>query len=274
MQRLDTGFSHRSRKAAAGNRRLIAATVAVLLLIVIDIISGGFVRSIVRAGVSGTLTVTHASITRIAESGFFSSRTSLAHENAALSARIAELQERAALSTALQSQLSALSQADHVVATAPGITVPVVSSSIASPYGTFLIGGGSADGIVAGAIVLSAEGTVIGTVSDAGAHSATVLEIFSAGRVTDAIIDGAPLSVRGTGGGNGKTLAPHGVKITEGDAVIAPSFGERPIGIVGHVNSDPSSAATEVFIGTPVNMDALQYVVVAPAVAVPAAAKK
>lgn len=252
----------------------MAATVLVVLLIGIDVVTGGSVRSVARAGVSGTLSIMHASLARVAESGFFSSRSELAHQNAALSARVAELEERSALSTALESQLEALAQADHVVATAPGITVPVVSSSIASPYGTFLIGAGASEGIAAGAIVLSTQGTVIGTVSDVGAHSASVLEIFSAGRVTDALIDGAPLSVRGAGGGNGKTLAPHGVEISVGDAVIAPELGERPIGIVGHVNADPSNAATEVYIGTPTAMDALQYVVVIPAIAAPVPGKK
>ncbi|HVM73971.1 MAG TPA: rod shape-determining protein MreC [Candidatus Paceibacterota bacterium] len=263
MQHDARSFYH-SRDTHSGRGRLLLATGIVLLLVVTDIVSHGIVRSSVRAGVSTVTSALREIGAHIAQNGYFASHAALAHENQSLQAEVAALQERAALATALQAQVDALSNIDHLVTSDPGITAPVVSSSLASPYGTFLIGAGTVDGITVGSTVLSTQGTVVGTVSDAGGHTSTVLEIFAPGRAINALLDGVALSVKGKGGGNASALVPHGLSIAVGDAVISPTLGERPIGIVGHVDNDPSSAAIQVYIGSIVNLDALRYVFVVP----------
>jgi cell shape-determining protein MreC len=143
----------------------------------------------------------------------------------------------------------------------------VASSFIASPYGTFLIGAGARDGITVGSLVLSDaadHAVVVGTISDISAHTATVVELFAPQHSLDALLDGAPVIVKGTGGGNATAEVPNGIKVIPGDALTAPEFSGRVIGVVGHIDANPSNAAIEVSVGTPVNLASMQYVFVVP----------
>ena len=255
-------FSYRDRTATSGRRRLIYATAGVIALLLIDVITGGSIRSFVRDTAGHLSNGFHAAGERISAGGYFTSHAALASENESLKAQLATLQERAALATALQAQVTALSSLTHLAAAQTGITVPIASSFIASPYGTFLIGAGVDQGILRGSIVLSQAGTVIGSVTDVGPHTATVTELFAPGKVIDAQLDGASIVVHGAGGGNATSQVPRGLKIVPGDAVIAPGFNGRVVGIVGHVDSDPSNAAIQVYIGSPVNLASLSYVFV------------
>ncbi len=262
---MDNGFSYRARSTNVGRQRLWAATALVVVLFAVDLLSGGAVRGFVREGVSSLSLAFERLGADISASGFFNSRASLESENEALKAQVASLQEQAALSGALQAQVGALESVVHLAQSAPGITAPVASSFIASPYGTFLIAAGSDEGVVSGALALSGEGVVVGRISDVSAHAATVLEIFAAEHSVDALLDGAPVTVTGEGGGNGKAEVPNGVTVSPGNAVTAPEFEGRVIGIVGHVDANPSNAAIQVSIGSPVDLGELQYVYVVPA---------
>jgi cell shape-determining protein MreC len=239
---------------------LVVATLVVVLLFIVDTLSGGGVRIVARS-ITSTLSqgLSHIA-TSIFGSGYLSSRSALESENRSLTAQVAQLQERAALATALQAQVQVLASMAHLAESVPGITAPVTSSVIASPYGTFLIGVGTAQGVRTGALALSSEGLVIGRVSQVDAHTSTVVETFAPGATTQALLVGAALTVRGVGGGNAITQAPHGLVVHVGDAVTAPEFAGRPIGIVGHVDSNPSSATVQVYIGLPITLSALQYV--------------
>ena len=261
---MDSGFSYSSRKTNVGRRRLWIATALVVILFLLDLVSGGKVRALVRDGVAVVSTGFHHIGQSIAASGFFRSNASLASENQSLKAQVAALQEQAALSDALQAQITSLSSITHLAQTVPGITAPVASSFIASPYGTFLIGAGAAEGVTRNALVLSDQGVVIGTISDVSAHTATVLELFAPEHSVNALLDGSPISAKGTGGGNATAQVPNGVSVNPGDAVTAPEYGGRVIGIVGHVDSNPSNAAMQVSIGSAVNLASMQYVYVVP----------
>ena len=259
---MNARFSYRDPHAGAGRRRLVIATIVVIALFLVDMVTGGAVRAIVRAGAVKVSLLSHAIGMRIDAGGYFSTHAALASQDLALQARVATLEEQAALSSSLQAQVASLSTMAHLAANVQGITAPIASSFIASPYGTFLIGAGVDEGVSLNSSVLSGDGTVVGTVSEVGDHTATVTEIFAPGHSTDELLDGAPVSVRGMGGGNATTQVPHGITVAPGDAVTAPGFLGRTIGIVGHVNTDPSSAALEVNIGSPVNLSALRYVYV------------
>jgi cell shape-determining protein MreC len=272
---MDRGFSYSSRSTNVGRRRLWIATFIVIVLFAIDLVSGGAVRGAIRDGIADISLVVRRIGSNISASGFFTSKASLAAENQSLEAQVAALQEQAALSNALQAQVATLSSMTHLAATSDGVTASVASSFIASPYGTFIIGAGSDEGITTGAIVLSddvtdaeaniaGEGVVVGTVSDVSAHTATVSEIFAPDHSVDALLDGAPISVKGSGGGNATADAPNGIPVQQGDAVTAPEFAGRVIGIVGHVDANPSNAAIAVSIGSPVNLASMQYVFVVP----------
>ena len=259
---MNARFSYRDRDTGAGRRRLLIATFVVLAILIVDVVTGGAVRGIVRSSAARVSLVMSAITMRIGAGGYFTTHAALASQNQALHAEVASLEEQAALSSSLQAQVTALSTMAHLAQQAQGITAPVASSFIASPYGTFLIGAGIDEGIAPNATVLSGEGTVVGIVTAVSAHTSTVTDIFAPGHTIDALLDGAPVVVHGSGGGNATTQVPHGVTVVPGDVVTAPSLQGRTIGTVGHVNTDPSSAAMQVYVGSPVNRAALQYVFV------------
>jgi cell shape-determining protein MreC len=237
-------------------------TAFVVFLFMADVISGGKVRALVRSATTSVSVVFQHIGADLFGQGYFTSQATLAAENAALKAELTILQERAALATALQGQVAAISSLAHLTQETSGITAPVTSSVLSSPYGTFLIGAGGAEGVALGAVVLSENGVVVGSVSDVRTHSATVLEIFASGHSENALLDGTPIVTKGAGGSNATTQVPHGITVSPGDAVTDPSLGGRVIGLVGHVEVNPSSAAAQVYIGSPVNLASLQYVYV------------
>ena len=259
---MNTRFSYRERSVGSGRRRLLVATLCAVFLIIFDTLSGGVVRSIVRSGVASLSSGSYALGEIIFGSGYFTSHAALAKENQSLKEQLAILEERAALGSALQAQITVLAGMAHLAQTVPGITVPIASSFLASPYGTFFIGAGSIEGVSKDALVLSEGGVVLGRVSSVSPHTATVVEIFAAGHAINALVDGASIGVSGRGGGNGSALVPHGVVVAVGDAITVPEFDGRIIGIVGHVDDNPSSAATQIYIGSPVNLATRSYVFV------------
>jgi cell shape-determining protein MreC len=183
---------------------------------------------------------------------------------------LADLEERAAASEALRAENDALRALVNVVGTSSeetggGVTVPVVSSTRSSPYGTFLIGAGVLDGITQNSIVLTSGGFVIGTVTDTASHTAVVTEVFAPAASIDASVNGAPASVLGSGGGNAHTKVPRDLAVAVGDPVFAAVFEQRAIGVVGAVASSSASASQDVYIRLPVNLAALQYVYIIPA---------
>jgi cell shape-determining protein MreC len=243
-------------------RSLWAATALVVFILVIDIFSGGKVRNEARAvGSFFSFALFHAA-SSVGGSGFFSSRASLEAQNRALVSQVNLYEERAAGFAVLQTENEQLRALTHLAQTTPGISAPVVSSVISSPYGTFLIGAGTGDGIVRGSEVLTSGGFVVGTVSDVGAHTSTVSETFAPGASVKAVIRGTPVSIAGSGGGNAQTSVPRNVLVLSGDSVISPELGQRPIGVVGEVSSSTAQASQTIYIRLPVSLGALQFVYV------------
>ncbi|HUO55982.1 MAG TPA: rod shape-determining protein MreC [Candidatus Paceibacterota bacterium] len=259
---MNNSFSYRSRSTSIGRRRLLAATLLIVVVFIIDSITGGKIRALVREGVAGVSSAFDHIAGNVMNHGYFETHAALAAQNATLQAEVNSLQAQIALTNSLKAQNTSLQELVHLAQTQQGIAAPVASSFIASPYGTFLIGAGSAQGITQGSLVLTGENVVIGEVSNVGTDSATVLELLAPGSTIDAQLDGSSIVAHGKGGGNALAEAPNGLVITTGDSVTAPEFNERVIGIVGHVDSDPSNATQQVSIGLPVNLSSLQYVYV------------
>lgn len=247
-----------------GRRRLWAATVLVLLLFGADIISGGALRARIRAFSAGISVHGGALISRIAGSGFFSSRASLAAQNRSLAEQLQQYEERASAYSALEEENAQLRALVGLAAHTHGLTAPVVSSLYASPYGTFLIGAGSAEGVAHGNIVLSSEGFVLGEVADVALHTSVVHETFAPDASVDAIVNGTAVTLEGEGGGNARATIPRGVSIAVGASASAPQYAGRPVGIVGGVATSSGGAAQDLFVRIPVNRSGLQFVYVAP----------
>jgi len=240
---------------------LFIATLVVVVVLVIDVISGGMIRAKLRtfgavlwqtsSGIHGT----------IFNSGYFASHRALADENTMLREQLARAEERAAAYSVLKDENDGLRALEQVVRTERGVTAPIVSSLIASPYGTFLIGAGAND-VHPGDLVLTDAGFVAGTVSDVGSRTSLVNQTFAADASIDVRIAGASVVASGYGGGNARAILPRDITVKVGDAVVAPAYGGRAVGVVGNVRSDPANADQTVYIRIPVNLSSLRFVYV------------
>ena len=258
-----SGFSHRSLHGdKEGRRRLFAMTALVVLIILIDTFTGGSVRAMVRNAAASVWLQSEHARTAIGENGYFSSRRALANENAMLREQNAQYREKAVAHDVLAEENSQLRASLSLAQNKTGMTAPVVSSFKSSPYGTFLIGAGSGDPIAVGDFVVTQGGFVVGVVSEVLQKTSSVRGVFSAGEVTDALLGQTAVVVTGDGGGNAHTGVPRGVEVAEGDPVVAPAYGGRAIGIVGRVESSPTSPDQQVYIRLPVNLTTLRYVFV------------
>ncbi len=250
-----------SRRNNAPRRRLFVVSLAVLAVVGVDVVTGGAARSLVQRGVS----YAHAGlghITSVVEgSGFFSSRSALARENADLRARLSALEEERALCVAQAPEREILEKLAHLAEQSVGISARVVSAPEASPYGTFHIDVGHARGIAKGDAVVSPEGFLIGEVLAVTEDRATVAEVFAPGAQVIVSVGGAHAEALGMGDGNARIDIARGVDVQEGDAVVASNYA-RTVALVGHVITDASSATIHVYARSPINLEALSYVYV------------
>lgn len=252
-----------SRRRTPGIRPLAAATLLVIALVAADAGSGGAVRRIVRESGASASGFASRMLRGVSESGVFASRRSLEERAASLEAEASRLRPLAAAAPVLQAendQLRALVR----LAEPGGVTAPVVSSVLSSPYGTFVIGAGAQEGIVPGAVVVGADGYAIGVVSDVSPHRATVREALAPDAKTEAVIGGIAAVLTGSGGGNGRAPLPRDAAVSPGELAFAPALGQRPVGIVGAIASSSASATQEAYVRLPVNLSSLRYVYVIP----------
>jgi cell shape-determining protein MreC len=234
-------------------RGLIIASVSVCLILIVDAMTGGALRAPIHTTVA-IVTGWARSVGDDVEGRIFGrSRTAPA-----------DIAAEAAQASALQQENTQLRALVHLAQATSGVTVPVVSSLTASPYGTFLIGGGSAAGIGQGDLVLTAEGYAIGRISAIQSGMGIVAEFLAPGNSFDATVHGASITVEGEGGGNGRAEVPRAVPVAIGDIVTVAALGQRPVAIVGGVASTTASASQTVYFQLPANRVALQYVYVTP----------
>jgi len=253
-------YTYRGARRGESRRRLALTTGIVVLVFLADLVTGGVGGESIRAA-TGVLWSVGAQIERaIRSTGFVASRSSLASENDALRTQLAQYEQRVAAASAAVAENELLRSMARLAADEPGITAPVISSFQASPYGTFFVGAGTADGIMHGALVLSPDGYVIGRISDVGPHTALVDQLFAPTKELDALARDVPLSLVGEGGGNAVARAPRGSAVAVGDVVVAPTLGGRPVAVVGAAEADPAAAFTLVSARVPANIAALRFV--------------
>jgi cell shape-determining protein MreC len=260
---MGNGFRPGPAPTRKGRRQLFLVTLLAIFVVLLNMALGGKVSAMVRDVVAPVSDFGGKIGTAISQSGYFSSRRALEAQVSALQDEVQQDQLQAAAFAAVEQQNASLSSLEHLAQTSPGIAAPVTSSIVSSPYGTFTIGAGNADGISSGALVLSSGGFVIGKVAQTQAHQSLVDELFAPGAQTDVSIDGAAVVASGQGG-QAMAQVPHGITVTQGDPANAPDLGDRPIGVVQHVDSNPANAEQAVYIALPVSLSSLQFVYVTP----------
>lgn len=237
-------------------------TLLVVGVFLIDLISGGTIRALAQSAAANIGGVSMRVFNAVKYSGLFHTRATLAAQNQALEAQVAQYRAQAAAYKALQEENAQLAADAHLAQDNAGITAPVISFLRSSPYGTFLIGAGSAEHIKPNALVLTDDGFVVGRVTDVSARTALVSEIFAPGKKAEALVAGSHASFTGTGGGNARAQIPRDITVAAGDLVTSWQAGGRPIGIVGKVESKPADAYSTVYLRLPQNTSSLRYVFV------------
>lgn len=253
-------FSFEAPRDRSDRRRLLYATILVIALFLADMLSGGALRALAQRTMASAWTLSGAVRSAVFDSGYFRTHRSLAKENASLREQLAREVERAAGAKAIQEENHILRSLLSMTDTDTGITAPVVSSVRASPYGTFLVGAGQKDAVTVGALVVTEGGFVVGQVTEVRESTSLVTEVFAGGVRVDAAIGGAIAPAEGRGGGNARISIPRAIEVIAGDVVTAPQLGNRPIGLVGKVESDTSSADQTVYVHLPINLASLRFI--------------
>ncbi len=245
-------------------RLLALITLGVVLFMGADYLLKGLLRSQVRAYTEPVATASHRVAGFVFQTNFWKSRAALQREVERLTMEVEREKGRQAALEAVQGENEILRSLARVAENTPGKTVPIISSFSSSPYGTFMIGGGSSAGINVGDLALVGDGFVLGSVTNVSQNSAVVSAVFSPGASTDVMTDDVAFSVQGRGGGNARAEVPRELPLAEGDALLAPLYASRPVGIIGRIESASSSAFSDVFVLLPYNINTIRFVFVTP----------
>lgn len=253
------------------NRRsspLLGVLVLVILLCAglfgIDALTGGALRSYARSSGSVVWTAAAGAADVFKGNGGLSTRAALARENESLRRELALRIEEDARYEAVREENEILRTLADLAAEEEGISARVLTSYRTSPYGTFTINAGAHEGIAEGNIVLTPGGFVLGSITNVDAFSATVESLFAPGKETDFIVGDVAFTAIGRGGGNTKAEISREAAVSEGMFAIAPAYGGRTAGLVGHIEIASSSATQTLFLRIPVNLATLTFVYVVP----------
>lgn len=226
---------------------------------------GGPLRNAVQGSAAVMWSSAADASAAFSESGLFVSEGALARENFALKERVAQLQALAQENAVLREENEALrALADVPEGEAEGLAVPVVSGADSSLYGTFLIGAGSKEGVIRGARVFAPGRVLLGIVSDVSEGTALVQSLLAGGVKTEGLIaSSTSIIVSGRGSGNGIARVPRDTPVAVGDPVYYRDV-RAIIGVVGAIESVPSSAEKQVYLRVPQNLNSLRFVTILP----------
>ncbi len=273
LYRRNRGAIRFSTAESGGRKGVIIATAVILFVALVDTFSGGVVRDAARLVLAPAAHMMRTTSVALASGEFWSSRASLLKENGELRAERDRLRAREAGVLSLSLENAELAKMAHLAETESGgrsgdigIAAPVVSSFRASPYGTFLIGAGLSHGVKEESIALTDGGFILGVVADVSDTTSLVRMVFAPGETTDVVVGPVGFSLTGRGGGNASSEVPREAELREGDPVIAPRFANRPVGIIGKIESATSSAYADIYVVFPLNLNSIRYVYIVPGI--------
>lgn len=251
-----------SQRRRVNRRPLIIATIIGIFFILLDLVSGGGVRSALRLVLTPGSSFVSAITYQVLQGDSWATRTQLQHDNELLRTQVTTMQAHDVLFQGLQHQNAAYTALLRIASSSEYIGAHVISSPFSSPYGTIILDAGGSMGVQKGDFVVESNGFVVGTIVDVRGGSATASLIFASQRESAALINSIPVTVYGRGGGNAFTTVPRGSTVHVGDTVTIREFGNRVTGVVGSVIKDATSADQKIFIGTPYSIHATMDVAI------------
>ena len=203
--------------------------------------------------------------------GGFSSKATLARENANLQAELAS-------STALVSDRDALYlenldlKARFLRDARPGIILGgVLTGPPGVPYDTLLIDAGAAQGVAVGDVVSAGGTTLIGTIGEVHHTTASVLLYSSPGQRYSVLLvphgtasttptKSVPIELEGQGGASLRGEVPAGTLVRVGDMVVTPGVAGGFVGSVSVVTKKDSESFETLYVTLPINPLELRFV--------------
>lgn len=138
----------------------------------------------------------------------------------------------------------------------------VLTDLDSSAYSSLLLDVGSDQNVVRGDIVYSFGDTALGVVSDVYAQRTRVV-LYSAPGATHAAFlgkDHVSVTVQGEGGGTFVAELPKSIVVAEGDVVALAKESPALLGTVARIILKEDAPFQEIYIKTPVNLQALRWV--------------
>lgn len=145
------------------------------------------------------------------------------------------------------------------------IAAAVISRPPSMPYDALLIDRGSADGIMAGAVVFYADDRAIGTVARVFEGSA-VINLFSTPDAKTTVYIVGPniyTTAHGAGGGVVRVSVPQGIVLAEDNLVLLPGLPGGVLGRISAIQSEATNPEQNAYIVHDVPLQSLRLVSVA-----------
>jgi cell shape-determining protein MreC len=210
-----------------------------------------FVSSYVGSAFSGTVSL-------------FQSNRRLIDENMRLKGQVAELTAKNKTTIALQASNQTLTDLFRKKTTREQILAGVLQGPPLSPYDTFLIDAGTADGVLLHDPVVAYGDVAVGTISHAGQHTSEVVMYSSPNVETPAMLLAATSSISvtltGQGGGNFMVKLPRGVMVATDSPIVLPGTETILVASVGYVIEKPTDAFETVLAVSPFTLQGLRFV--------------
>jgi cell shape-determining protein MreC len=190
----------------------------------------------------------------------FESKEKLDQQNAALAMQVATLKNENQVLTARSQDLTKLLGGQTSIGNE--MLAGVLAGPPESPYDSLIVSAGSSDGVTNDALVYSAGGIPIGTVSQVNANTSRVSLFSTPGRGTSGWVgeNRIPVTLTGMGAGAFTATVSASTTVAVGDIVYVPGPGALPIGTVIRVDRDPSSPTPVIQVQPLVNLFSITWV--------------
>lgn len=197
-------------------------------------------------------------------SGSLAGPEALLRENEDLKRQLADAAAQTATVRSLQTENDELRSLLGRASTTPYTLAAVLMRPPFSGYDELVIDAGLDQGFADNDVVYAPGNIPIGTISDVLGQTSKVTLYSSAGQKYPILIGSlhVPATAAGRGGGQYEAQLPRDAKVGEGDIVLAPQTGDKPIGIVTAVMTDPAEPFETVLFAPPINLYSLRWVLV------------
>jgi cell shape-determining protein MreC len=196
------------------------------------------------------------------ESGSLNSPAALLRENQALKEELAADLARTSSQNYVDFENNELRSLLNKASSSPMVLAAVLKRPPQSAYDELIIDAGRAERLSSTSVIFASGDIPIGRVAELFDETSKIVLFSSPGQKIDVMIGEShvPATANGRGGGSYEAELPRGVKVSEGDFVLAASLDAKPIGKVVSIDTDPALPFQKILFAAPVNIYQLRWV--------------